>query len=56
MEEDLADVATKASDVLHWAGKYKESNALGLLARLCRAKNLDTLDKLERFVTQQQEA
>ena len=56
MGEHLADILLAASSVLHWLGKYTECNALILTSRLLRAHNLDTLDKLEAFVTREEEA
>jgi hypothetical protein len=42
--------------VLHWLGKYNESNALTLLSRLLRAKKIEQLDELERFVANKESA
>lgn len=56
MGEHLADVLLKTSSVLHWLGRYEECNALILTSRLLRVHDLDTLDKLEAFVTREEEA
>jgi hypothetical protein len=50
MGENLADALLKTSEVLHWLGKYQESNALVLLSRLMRAHKIPTLDLLEAMV------
>ena len=40
---NLADELFTAANALHWLGKYNESNALILMARLMRAKNINSI-------------
>lgn len=54
MGEHLAEKMLKTAEALHFLGKYDESNAAILMSRLLRAKNLDTLDKLESFVAEEE--
>lgn len=50
MEENIPDTLLKLSDVMHWLGKYREANALVLLSRWLRARNIETLEVLEGAV------
>lgn len=50
MSEHLADVLVKTAGVLHWFGRWTESNACILLSRLVRLRDLKTLEELEAFV------
>lgn len=56
MGESLADVLVKCADGLRWLGKYTESNALILLARLLRAHEIGDLEQLEAWVQREEEA
>ena len=38
------------SNVLHWMGKYNEANAIVLLGRLLRNKDIYSLDRFEEWV------
>lgn len=51
MPEKVPDMLVKTADVLHWLGKYNEANALILLSRWMRARNIETLEVLEGCVT-----
>lgn len=51
MGEHLAEVMVRLGDVMHWLGKYQESNACILLSRFLRALDVGTLDQLEVMVT-----
>lgn len=51
MPEKLLDKLLKASCVLHWLGKHEEANALILFSRELRCFDVDTLEKLDVFVS-----
>lgn len=50
MEENIADTLVALATILHWLGKYRESNAVVLLSRLCRVSELRGLEDLEEHV------
>ena len=50
MGENLADALLKVADLLRWFKAYTESNALVMLSRFLRAKDLHDLDTLTAFV------
>lgn len=54
MEENLTDALIKTADVLHWLGKFHESNACILLSRLLRARRVDSLNELEALVSEEE--
>lgn len=56
MEEDISDTLMAASAVLRWFERYRISNALVLLSRLVRLRQIHTLDELEAYVVQEETA
>lgn len=50
MSEPLPELLLATASVLHWLGKYHESNTLILLSRLLRVMKIDTLDDLRTRV------
>lgn len=47
MDEPIPDLLIKVADVLHFLGRYRESNVLILLSRWLRARGIDTDDRLQ---------
>lgn len=54
MRENLAEVLVTIAQFLHYLNKYTESNTLILLSRLLRAKKIETLEDLEKHVTEEE--
>ncbi len=52
--KDLPSDLLKASEVLHWLGKYDEANALVYLMRLMNVKGIRDLAGLEALVFEEE--
>lgn len=50
MKQALGDVLSQLSSILHWFGKYEESNAVAITERLVRTVNVTTLEEYEAWV------
>ncbi|HYV99661.1 MAG TPA: hypothetical protein VE967_19535 [Gemmatimonadaceae bacterium] len=50
MDEPIPDLLIKVADVLHFLGRYRESNVLILLSRWLRARGIATDETLQRAV------
>jgi hypothetical protein len=53
MNQPLGDILEKLSDILHWLGKYQESNAVAMTTRLVRTIGATTLGEYEAWINQQ---
>lgn len=45
MKETIADKLAFVSQVLHWAGKYDEANAIAAFVSWLRANNIETREE-----------
>lgn len=50
MGEQIGTVMVRLSDMLHWLGKYEESNICAAFARFARASDVTTLEELAALV------
>jgi len=50
MDEPIPDLLLKVANVLHFLGRYRESNVLILLSRWLRARGIETDEVLEGAV------
>ena len=52
METTLRDRLIELANILHWLGKYTESNILIKLSVVCTKEGLDTVEDLDKRVGQ----
>jgi len=56
MGEAISDVLARIADILHWLGKYREANIVGLVVRLLRVRQIEHYEHLEKWVQDEERA